>query len=413
VTVSAAGDAAGWVALVALALGRHASVPLLAACYTMPVAVGGLTAGWALDRFGRARMMTADNLTRAAVFASIPLTALFVPPDAAQVYLVAAVYGLLMMVTLAGFPALIPSLVPAAHLGQANALEGASYGLASLTGAALGGLTVATVGPMPVLVFDAASYLVLAVIVASIRGPQPRARRASQQLTGARSGTGLAAVVRLAISNPVLRATTIMFAVFNIGEGALLVFLPHRAVGLGLGAGGYGYLVATVTGGELAAAAFLARRPWRAPLLLSIIIAQLIAALAMLALLTTSLAVTLLGLVVLGACSAPMTASAQTLRMRLVPEQAHGRLFALLRTVMQATPPLGAGLAAVTMRLGGAATVWAVVAAMGLPALLFAPWLLTTAPAAADASGGPPASDGEPSAGGPESGEPRSARESR
>ena len=46
VTVSAAGDAAGWVAL---ALGLHASLPLLAICYTMPVAVGGLTAGWALD----------------------------------------------------------------------------------------------------------------------------------------------------------------------------------------------------------------------------------------------------------------------------------------------------------------------------------------------------------------------------
>ena len=408
VTVSAAGDAAGWVALVALALGRDASLPLLAACYTLPVAVGGLTAGWALDRFGRARLMAADNLARGVVFASIPLTALFVPPGAAQVYLVAAVYGLLMMVTLAGFPALLPSLVPTAQLGQANALEGASYGLASLTGAALGGLTVATVGPMPVLAFDAASYLVLAVILASIRRLQPRAPRASPQLAGGHGGTGLAAVVRLAISNPVLRATTIMFAVFNIGEGALLVFLPHRAVGLGLGAGGYGYLVATVTGGELAAAAFLTRHPWRAPLLVSIIVAQLIAALAMLALLTTSLVATLLGLVVLGTCSAPMTAWAQTLRMRLVPEQAHGRLFALLRTVMQATPPLGAGLAAATMRLGGAATVWAVVAAMGLPALLFAPWLLT-APAGEDASGGPSAD----AVGRPESGAPRSARESR
>jgi hypothetical protein len=132
----------------------------------------------------------------------------------------------------------------------------------------------------------------------------------------------------------------------------------------------------------------------------------------MLALLTTSLAATLLGLVVLGTCSAPMTAWAQTLRMRLVPEQAHGRLFALLRTVMQATPPLGAGLAAATMRLGGAATVWAVVAAMGLPALLFAPWLLT-APAGEDASGGPSADAGGRLVGRPESGAPRSARESR
>src|SRR5215470_1702469 len=173
VTVSAAGDAAGWIALVALALGpAHASLPLLAVCYTAPVAVGGLAAGWALDRFGRVRVMIADNVARGAVFASIPLAALAAPPGAARLYLVAAVYGLLMMVTLAGFPSLIPSLVPAAQLGQANAMEGASYGLATLAGAALGGLVVATVGPVPVLAFDAASYLVLAVIFASIRGTQ-------------------------------------------------------------------------------------------------------------------------------------------------------------------------------------------------------------------------------------------------
>ena len=74
----------------------------------------------------------------------------------------------------------------------------------------------------------------------------------------------------------------------------------------------------------------------------------------------------------------------------------------MLRTVVQA----------VTMRLGGAATVWAIVAAMGLPALLFAPWLLT-APAGEYASGGPPAGDSERAADSPESDGPRSARESR
>jgi len=95
-------------------------------------------------------------------------------PGAAQVYLVAAAYGLLMMVTLAGFPALIPLLVPATQLGQANALEGASYGLASLAGAAMGGLAVATVGPVPVVAFDAASYLVLAVALAARRACRGR-----------------------------------------------------------------------------------------------------------------------------------------------------------------------------------------------------------------------------------------------
>ncbi len=60
-TVSAAGDAASWIALVALVLGTpHASVAVLAICYTAPVAVGGLAAGWALDRFERRKLLIAD-----------------------------------------------------------------------------------------------------------------------------------------------------------------------------------------------------------------------------------------------------------------------------------------------------------------------------------------------------------------
>jgi MFS-type transporter involved in bile tolerance (Atg22 family) len=71
----------------------------------------------------------------------------------------------------------------------------------------------------------------------------------------------------------------------------------------------------------------------------------------------------------------PMTAWAQTLRMRLAPEGLHGRLFALLRTAMQATPPLGAALAAVTVPRGVAPTVVAVVALMAVLGLAAAPGL--------------------------------------
>jgi ABC-type uncharacterized transport system permease subunit len=70
-----------------------------------------------------------------------------------------------------------------------------------------------------------------------------------------------------------------------------------------------------------------------------------------------------------------MTAWAQTLRMRLTPEGLQGRLFALLRTAMQATPPLGAALAAATVPRGVAPTVAAIVAVMAVPALLAAPGL--------------------------------------
>jgi hypothetical protein len=382
-TASATGDAASWIALVALALGpAHASVAVLAVCYTAPVAVGGLAAGWALDRFDRRRVIAADGALRGVVFASVPVAALAGTPSAALLYAVAAVYGLLKMVSLAGFPALIPRLVPEADVTRANALEGAAYGLASLCGAGLGGVVVGrfgATGAVWLIAADVLSYLAFAAAVATTRaaGGPPAPRPA-----GGGSGAGLGVAIRLAWSNRLLRDTTAMFALFNIGEGVLLVFLPHRAVALGLGPGGYGDLVAAATGGELLAAALLARFGWPYPLVPSILVAQLVAAGAAGLLLAGGAAGTVLAMVALGTATAPMTAWAQTLRMRAVPAGMHGRLFALLRTVMQGTPPLGALLAAGLSGFGPAVTVGFVVAAMGVPALACAPGLLRDAGAA-------------------------------
>lgn len=388
-TVSAAGDSASWVALVALSLGTaHASLPVLVALYTAPVAVGGLAAGWALDRFDRRRLMIADSVLRGAAFASIPLAAVFGGLGAGQLYGVAAVYGLLKMIGLAGFPALIPSLVSGNQIDQANALEGVTFGLATLAGAGLAGLAVATIGPAPVVAFDAASYLVMALCLWSVHDLSSSASRPARDQVRVRGTAGFRAVVRLAATNPVLRDTTIMFALFNIGEGALLVFLPRRAVELGLGSGGYGFLVAATTGGELLAALLLARRTWTASLRASIITAQITAALLVLLLVIHSVAVTVIALVAMGICAAPMTAWAQSLRMRLAPREAHGRLFALLRTTMQATPPAGAALAALTIAHGTLSVVAAVAAVMGFPAVALARDLMT-AETDADRSGHP------------------------
>jgi hypothetical protein len=364
-TVSAAGDAASWVALVAYALSvPHGSVATLAVLYTAPVALGGLVAGWALDRYERRRLLAVDSLLRAAVFATIPLAAAFGGLTAGQLYLVAAVYGLLKMTSLAGFPALIPQLVPPGQLMAANALESVSFGIAGMVGAVGAGVAVATAGPGYVVAFDALSYLFFALCLLGVRTRGPAGRPATRG--------GLGPVLRLIAREPVLRDTTIMFALFNIGEGVLLVLLPARAIEYGLGAGGYGYLVAAVTGGELLAALVLLRRPWRPSLTRSVVAASLVAAVAVPAVLVPSPWVAVAGLAVLGGCAAAMTTWAQTLRMGAAPAGTHGRLFALLRTLMQATPPLGAGLAALTLRDGVAVTVLAVCALMAVPALAFA-----------------------------------------
>jgi len=373
-TVSAAGDAASFVALVAYALGvAHGSVATLAVLYTAPVAVGGLVAGWALDRYDRRRLLAWDSLLRAAVFGTVPLAAALGGLTAIHLYFVAAVYGLLKMISLAGFPVLIPELVPPRQVMAANALESASFGIAGLVGAVGAGVVVATVGPGYVLAFDALSYVVFALCLVGPRagGAPARAARA-RPATGRRRRGGQGSVLRLMVRQPVLRDTTIMFALFNIGEGALLVLLPQRALEYGLGAGGYGYLVAAVTGGELLAALILLRTPWRPSLTRSVVFASLIAAASVLLVLVPSPLATIMGLVGLGGCAAAMTTWAQTLRMAVAPAGLHGRLFALLRTLMQATPPLGAGLAALTLRDGVTATVLAICALMAVPALAFA-----------------------------------------
>jgi predicted MFS family arabinose efflux permease len=334
------------------------------------VALGGLIAGWALDRYDRRRLLAGDSLLRAVVFGSVPLAAAVGGLGTTQLYLVAAAYGLLKMISLAGFPALIPSLVAPGQLMAANALESVSFGIAGLVGAVGAGVAVATVGPGYVVAFDALSYLAFALCLLGTRGLA--GTRPTRSGASGGSGGGLGPVLRLMVREPVLRDTTIMFALFNVGEGALLVLLPRRAVEYGLGTGGYGYLVAAMTGGELLAALTLLRRDWRPSLTRSIVAASLLAAATVFALLVPSPWAGLVGLVGLGGCAAAMTTWAQTLRMAAAPAGAHGRLFGLLRTLMQATPPLGAGLAALTLGHGAAVTVLAVGALMAVPPLAFA-----------------------------------------
>lgn len=179
------------------------------------------------------------------------------------------------------------------------------------------------------------------------------------------------AVLRLVITRPVLRTLTVMFALFNVGEGMLLVFLPSRSAAIGLGTGGYGYMVAALTAGELAAAALLARRDWSRPLVASILVCQLTAAVIVISLIAASPVSTIIAMAALGFVSAPMTAWAQTLRMQEAPAAMHGRLFAVLRTVMQATPPLGAAAAAWVSAAGWGpvALICCAAAVMALPVL--------------------------------------------
>jgi MFS family permease len=370
-TLSVTGDALSRVALTWLVYdltGSAAALGWLLVCFTGPIIVGGLLAGWLLDRFDRRQVMLIDNLARGAAMALIPLLGALGVLALWHLYAVAAVYGLLMMISLAGGPSLVPRLVPPELLATANALEMLSFTLGGVLGPLAAGLLIPLVGAPNVLILDALSYAIFALLLARVgvaAGPR--------QALGGAPNAQLGHAVQLLVRQPVLLATTLMFLTFNIGGGLLAVALPllvdQRLTG---GPRLYGALLGVLAGGEVLGALVAGQLRLARPYGLSICVAQLLSGVALgLTLLPGAAWVVALGLALYGALSAPLTIWAQTLRMRVIPDQLRGRTFALLRTLMQSGSPLGGALGALLLPLAGVNAALAVAALLvGAPGLL-------------------------------------------
>jgi MFS family permease len=350
------------------ATGSARAVGTLLLCYTGPIIVGGLMAGVLLDRFDRRKVMIADNLTRGAVIALIPLLHALGRLALWHAYVAAGVYGLLMMISLAGGPSLVPSLVPDEHLATANALEMLSFTLGGVIGPPLAGLLIAIIGAPNVLIIDVVSYALFALALSRVRlAPRPVAAQAAGQ------AYNLGHAVRLLLGNRILLATTSMFLSFNVGRGLLLVCLPILANRtLGGGAALYGILLGAEAAGEVTSSLLAGGMSPRLPLGASICLSQLCAGAALLVILATrNILGALVGLALYGLCSAPLTIWAQTLRMRIIPERLRGRAFALLRTLMQSGTPIGGALGGILLPLIGIPAMLALAAGIvGAPGLI-------------------------------------------
>lgn len=372
-TVSTLGDAMTLVALVWMMLERTGSaidVGWLTFAYAAPVVVGGLAAGVLLDRYDPRTVMAVDSLGRGLLMASVPVLELMGGVPTWWLFVVAAAYGLLKMVPLAGVPALIPSLLDDDDLTTANALESISYGVGGIVGPALAGILIAIVGAPAVIGIDAASYFVFVGCLLLMRRGS-RSQPATQGSPSQPAGFGLRAAAGVILGSPAIVATTLMFMAANVGEGIFGVLMPiYTLQALGAGAPEYGAILAVfsvgILGGSLVVGAIATPRR----LGQSIAVAQAVAGIVLLGFLaqpTLLPAIALAG--VFGIAGSPLTIWAQTLRMRIIPAELRGRVFAILRTLMQSTAPVG-GLVAGLL-----------VAGVGIDAAVIAAAVVTTAPA--------------------------------
>jgi predicted MFS family arabinose efflux permease len=328
-------------------------------------------AGALLDRFNRRTVMLVDAMIRGSVVATIPVLYALGHLAVWQLYVVAVVYGLLFMITLAGAPSLIPALVSPEQMATANALETLSYTLSGVCGPPIAGLLIAGLSAPDVLAIDALSYAAFAL--ALLRIPEKSGEPSTESASTGRRDVRLGDAIQLLRTNQILLSTTLMYMTFNVGLGFLAVWLPVLSVHLGGGPKVYGVCLGAVAVGEVGGAFLAGSIEFPFSLGRLITVAQMLGGVSVLLVLLAGQSVfeVLPALALLGLFSSPLTIWAQTLRMQIIPEALRGRTFALLRTLMQGTGPLASALAGVLLPvLGLAAMMGSSALLIGVPGLV-------------------------------------------
>jgi MFS family permease len=230
-------------------------VSLVQTATMLPVLLLALPAGVLADTFDRRRLLLAVQCFQVAVGAVLTLlTAAGRMPPALLLVLTFAL-GAGGALTVPAWQALIPDLVPRAQLVSASALGAISVNLARAVGPAVAGVLIAQVGVAAVFGLNAVSFL---VFVAALLAWRPDGRDDDEMPE--RFSAALRAGGRYVRHAPVVRRILLRTTLFVVPASALWALLPLVASArLGLGAGGYGVLLAAVGTGAVAGAFVLPR----------------------------------------------------------------------------------------------------------------------------------------------------------
>ncbi|HXD55503.1 MAG TPA: MFS transporter [Solirubrobacteraceae bacterium] len=172
--VSSIGDGVAPVALSFAVLDLTGSVRdlgLILAARSLPLIAFVLLGGVLADRFPRKAMMLASEAVRAAVQGASAALLLTGTAHVWELAVLQAIYGAGQAFFGPASTGILPEMVGAEDLQDANGLMGVSENLSSVVGPALGGVLVVAAGAGWGLAFDAAAFLVSAVSLQLMRLP--------------------------------------------------------------------------------------------------------------------------------------------------------------------------------------------------------------------------------------------------
>jgi MFS family permease len=155
--------------------------------------------------------------------------------------------------------ALIPNLVPRAHLANAISLNTIMFQIASVTGPSLAGVVVATGGLAAAYWCNAASFVFVIGALLMMRDVRAKGSDRSDQAPGRLSLGAALEGLRFVFSQPLIRSSMLLdfFATFFSSATALLPIFAQDI--LRVGAHGYGWLYAAPSVGALVASTAMVR----------------------------------------------------------------------------------------------------------------------------------------------------------
>jgi hypothetical protein len=230
---------------------RPSALAYVGAAWTLPQLASLLFAGAISDRFDRRRVLIVANATSGVAVGAIALLTLSGAITLWELWLLVAVHGIGVALFIPAAGALVPQIVPADLLVEANAVRQFVRPLTlRLLGPALGGVLVAALGSGEAFVVDSLSFFFALGAIALIRS-RPRERDRSEAASVTREVVeGIRFVGSQSWLWISLAATAVWLLVYVGPLEVLLPFLVRnkiapdaRDLGLVFAAGGVGAML--------------------------------------------------------------------------------------------------------------------------------------------------------------------------
>jgi MFS family permease len=351
------GVAQAW--LILLLTHDPVALGLRAAFQFVPVMVLGLFGGLIADALPKRRTLYATQAGSALVALVLAILTLSGAVQVWHVYALAAILGVISAVDMPVRQSFVVEMVGREHIGNAVALNSATFNGARIIGPAVGGLLIGAVGVGICFALNAASYVaVLAALFLMREAELQPAIRAPIARTARGVGRQLAEGLRFIRHTPaVLLAISVMGVVSTVAMNYSVVMPVYATETLHGDAATYGYLMAAAGVGSLIAALLIAfglRPTLRLLIGGSALIGAALVALAFSPVLIVSLPI----MGVLGFATIALSATANTIIQLNVPDVLRGRVISVYTTVFAGSTPIGglasgilAGVAGITVTL--------------------------------------------------------------